>query len=42
LEYRYYTHKGYEFATAKIYIEENEIIISEVIFQSISSVKDGK
>jgi hypothetical protein len=38
--YRYYTHKGYEFATAKIYIEENEIIISEsYFFQSISSVK---
>ncbi|MBC5841577.1 hypothetical protein H8R23_09170 [Flavobacterium sp. F-380] len=38
--YRYHTHKGYEFATAKTYIEENEIIISEsYLFQSISSVK---
>jgi len=38
--FRYRTHKGYEFGTAKTYIEENEVIISEsYVFRNISKVK---
>ena len=41
--YRYRTMKGYEFATAKTFIEENEIVISEsYFFNNISNVKTVK